>query len=205
MTTSPLRRPYEGFVVVELADDPSGEMTGLQFVNLGADVIKVEPPAGAPSRHVGPFVDDRPDTDGSLAFWYYNGGKRSVVLDLTAADGRVELQHLLAGADVFISAVHPTRLRQLDLDLAAIAADNDRLVVVSITDFGLTGPWAEYRSSRPGRIGHEWPADHVRLRRPLHPADPARAATRRSTPRPASPTRPRCSACCSAARTAGAD
>ena len=60
-------------------------MTGLQFVQLGADVIKVEPPEGAPSRHSGPFVDDQPDPDRSLAYWYYNGGKRSVVVDL---DGR---------------------------------------------------------------------------------------------------------------------
>ena len=65
-------------------------MTGLQFVNLGAEVIKVEPPDGAPSRHVGPFVDDQPDPDRSLAYWYYNGGKRSVVVDLESDDGRAD-------------------------------------------------------------------------------------------------------------------
>ena len=139
--------PYGGLTVVELSDDPSGEMTGMQFVQLGADVIKVEPPAGAPSRHTGPFVDDEPDPDRSLAYWYYNGGKRSVVVDLERDGGRADLDRLLATADVFVIAVHPRRLRDLGLDLAEIAAAHPRLIVVSITDFGLTGPWADYRSS----------------------------------------------------------
>lgn len=139
--------PYDGLTVVELSDDPSGEMTGLQFVKLGATVIKVEPPEGAPSRHAGPFIDDRPDPDRSLEYWYYNGGKRSVVIDLEGDDGRADLDRLIATADVFVVAVHPRRLRLLGLDLAAIAAAHSRLIVVSITDFGLTGPWAEYQSS----------------------------------------------------------
>jgi benzylsuccinate CoA-transferase BbsE subunit len=139
--------PYAGLTVVELSDDPSGEMTGMQFVQLGGDVIKVEPPGGAPSRHTGPFVDDEPDPDRCLAYWYYNGGKRSVVVDLERDGGRADLDRLLAIADVFVIAVHPRRLRDLGLDLAEIAAAHQRLIVVSITDFGLTGPWAEYRSS----------------------------------------------------------
>ena len=74
----------------------------MQFVKLGADVIKVEPPAGAPSRHTGPFIDDEHDPDRSLAYWYYNGGKRSVVVDLERDGGRADLDRLLATADVFV-------------------------------------------------------------------------------------------------------
>ncbi len=139
--------PYDGLTVVELSDDPSGEMTALQFVKLGAKVIKVEPPGGAPSRHAGPFIDDKPDPDRSLEYWYYNGGKRSVVIDLESDGGCAELERLIATADVFVVAVHPRRLHALRLDLAAIAAAHSRLIVLSITDFGLTGPWAEYLSS----------------------------------------------------------
>jgi crotonobetainyl-CoA:carnitine CoA-transferase CaiB-like acyl-CoA transferase len=139
--------PYGGLTVVELSDDPSGEMTGLQLAKLGADVIKVEPPGGAPSRHAGPFVDDQPDPDRSLAYWFYNGGKRSVVLDLEGPEGMDGLTALLARADLFVIAVHPRRLRALGLDLGAVAAAHPRLIVVSITDFGLTGPWADYLSS----------------------------------------------------------
>jgi benzylsuccinate CoA-transferase BbsE subunit len=139
--------PYDGLKVIELANDPSGEMTGLQFVKLGAEVIKVEPPEGSPSRHAGPFIDDKPDPDRSLEYWYYNGGKRSVVIDLHSGGGRADLDRLIAAADVFVVAVHPRQLRALGLDLAAIAATHSRLIVVSITDFGLTGPWTEYQSS----------------------------------------------------------
>jgi crotonobetainyl-CoA:carnitine CoA-transferase CaiB-like acyl-CoA transferase len=139
--------PYGGLTVIELSDDPSGEMTGLQFVKLGAEVIKVEPPEGGRSRHTGPFVDDQPDPERSLAYWYYNGGKRSVVIDLEHEDGRLELDHLLSIADLFVVAVHPMRLDELGLDLGKIVAAHPRLIVVSITDFGLTGPWANYRSS----------------------------------------------------------
>lgn len=139
--------PFTGLRVVELADDPSGEMTGKQFVHLGADVIKLEPPEGAPSRHTGPFVDDVPDPERCLDYWYYNGGKRSVVVDLSSPEGHGALGRLLDGADVFVSAVHPQDLRRLGLDLNAIAAARPALIVVSITAFGLTGPWSNYLSS----------------------------------------------------------
>lgn len=137
--------PYAGLTVVELATDPAGEMTGLQFVNLGATVIKVEPPDGAPSRHSGPFAGDVADPDGSLAYWFYNGGKRSVVIDLADDGGR--LAELVAGADILISTLHPLELRRLDLDLQRLVDARPSLIVLSITPFGLTGPWAEFQSS----------------------------------------------------------
>ena len=142
-----LHQPYDGLTVVELATDPAGELTGLQFVHLGADVIKIEPPDGSPSRHTGPFVDDIADPERSLAHWYYNGGKRSVVVDLADDDGRGTFDSLLVDADILISTLHPLELRRLGLDLQAVVDANPRLIVVSITPFGLTGPWADYQSS----------------------------------------------------------
>jgi crotonobetainyl-CoA:carnitine CoA-transferase CaiB-like acyl-CoA transferase len=139
--------PFAGLRVVELADDPSGEMVGLQFTHLGAEVVKVEPPEGAPSRHVGPFAGDEPDPERSLGHWYYNGGKRSVVVDLTSPDGHAELGRLLDDADIFVSAVHPRDLRRLGVDLRALADARPSLIVVSITAFGLTGPWSDYVAS----------------------------------------------------------
>jgi benzylsuccinate CoA-transferase BbsE subunit len=140
-------RSYDGLVAVELATNPAGEMTGLQLVHLGARVIKVEPPAGAPSRHVGPFVDDVPDPERSLAHWYYNGGKESVVVDLDQQAGIDQLERLLAGADLFVVTLQPRELRERGIDLDALEARHPRLVVVSITPFGLTGPWADHHSS----------------------------------------------------------
>lgn len=139
--------PFSGLRVVELANGPAGELTALHFVHLGAEVVKIEPPEGAPSRHIGPFVDDTPDVEKSLNYWYYNGGKQSTVVDLASAAGRAVFDDLLKDADVFILEGHPHEFRELDLDPSAIAARHKRLIVVSITPFGLTGPWADYLSS----------------------------------------------------------
>lgn len=134
--------PYSGLRVVELAGDPSGEHVGKLLADLGADVLKIEPEEGSPTRRIGPFAGDRPDPDRSLTFWFHNTGKRSAVL---ASPGDLEL--LLADADVFLVTMRPAELAQAGLDLAALRAQHPRLVIVSVTPFGLTGPWADYRSS----------------------------------------------------------
>jgi len=146
---SALPTPYEGLRVVELAVDPAGEMTGAQFAHLGAEVVKVEPPGGAPSRHTGPWAGDEPGPERSLAHWYYNGNKASVVLDLEADEGRAAFDRLLGTADLLVSSLHPRDLRRVGLDLRALVASDafPSLVVVSITPFGLTGPWADHVSS----------------------------------------------------------
>lgn len=146
-TTPTAAAPLTGVRVVELSTDPAGEMTGLQLANVGAEVIKVEPPTGAPSRHTGPFVGGIADPEKSLAYWYYNVGKRSVVLDVHEAEDREHLDTLLAGADVFVCTLHPLELDAIGLDLAALADRHPRLVVVSITPFGLTGPWRNHLAS----------------------------------------------------------
>src|SRR5262245_63204992 len=98
---------FDHLTVVELATDPAGEMVGKVLAEMGADVVKIEPPAGAPSRSVGPFVTGRTDGDHSLSFWYYNTNKRSAVLDYSTPAGRDELLSLLAGADVCITTLRP--------------------------------------------------------------------------------------------------
>src|ERR1043166_8502452 len=70
-----------GIRVIELADELA-EYCGLTLAGLGADVVKVEPPGGSPTRRIGPFYQDRVDPEGSLFFWQYNRGKRSIELDL---------------------------------------------------------------------------------------------------------------------------
>lgn len=139
--------PYEGLKVIEVTTDPAGEMTGLQLVHFGADVLKIEPPGGAPSRHAGPFVGDVANVEQSVSHWYYNGGKRSAVIDLDTDAGRAAFDTLVAGADVLVTTLHPRELRRLDLDLAAVSAACPSLIVVSITPYGLTGPWADHQSS----------------------------------------------------------
>lgn len=149
-SSAPLRpgqAPYSGVRVVELANDPAGEMLGLQLANMGADVTKIEPPEGSNSRHTGPFVDDVEDPDRSLEFWYYNVGKRSVVLDYAELAGLASFERLLADADVLVTSLHPTELGRYGLDLNALGRAHPDLVIVSVTPFGLTGPWADRLSS----------------------------------------------------------
>jgi crotonobetainyl-CoA:carnitine CoA-transferase CaiB-like acyl-CoA transferase len=139
--------PYSGLRVIELGGELSSEMAGMQLVNMGAEVIKVEPPGGTLSRHMGPWVDDTPDPERSLSYWYYNSGKRSVLLDVTRAEHRRALERLLDQADVLLTSLHPTELRDLTIDLAALSESRPSLIVVSVTPFGLTGPWADRQSS----------------------------------------------------------
>lgn len=133
--------------MLELATDPAGELIGLQLANMGAEVIKVEPPQGAPSRHSGPFVDDVVDPERSLAYWYYNVGKRSMVLDLAESGDRATFDQMLRDTDVLVSSLHPLELRRIDLDLETLREHHGDLVVASVTPFGLSGPWAERASS----------------------------------------------------------
>ena len=134
--------------VIELADDPGGEFAGKLLADLGADVVKIEPPGGVPARRIGPVVDGRDgDQDASLHFWTYNTSKRSVVLDDTSLEGRQLRDELIGTADVLITTWTPRQLAERGLDFDAQLDERPGLVILSVTPFGLTGPWAEYHSS----------------------------------------------------------
>jgi crotonobetainyl-CoA:carnitine CoA-transferase CaiB-like acyl-CoA transferase len=123
--------------VLDLTDD-RGHLAAFILGGLGADVILVEPPEGSPARRIGPFAGGEDHPERSLTFWAWNRGKRSVVLDLTAADGIAALQRLAAGADVVITSGPPP------VDLDALRAANPALITVSVTAFGETGPKAAW-------------------------------------------------------------
>ncbi|HEX7761017.1 MAG TPA: CoA transferase [Caulobacteraceae bacterium] len=142
-----LPHPLTGLTVVELAEDPAGEYVGRLLAEMGARVIKVEPPGGSPSRAVGPFAKGQSGPDASLNFWFYNSNKASVTLDLAGRDGLAPLKALLGRADIFISTLQPRALAALGLDLESLTEAFPRLIVLSVTAFGLTGPWADYKSS----------------------------------------------------------
>lgn len=136
-----------GLKVVEIADDIGGEFTGLLLAQQGAEVVKLEPVEGSPTRRVGPFAKGRPGPETSLNFWYYNSNKQSVTADLAAPGGRAALARMLADADIFVTTLQPAALKAAGLDLAALCEAHPRLIVLSVTPFGLTGPWADYKSS----------------------------------------------------------
>ncbi len=138
--------PLAGLRVLELADE-KGQFCGKLLGDLGADVVKIEPPGDEPCRHVGPFLDDRPHPERSLSFWYYNTSKRGITLNLTTADGRALFRRLAAGADVILETFRPGYLASLGLGYEALRADNPALVMCALTPFGQTGPWRDYLSA----------------------------------------------------------
>ncbi|MEX1022122.1 MAG: CoA transferase [Dehalococcoidia bacterium] len=131
--------------VIELADRHTA-LCGKLLADMGADVVLVEPPGGAPHRLRGPFLG-APDPSRGARFVYENAGKRSVTADLQEEAGRESLHDLLAEADFFIEGTKPGALEALGLGYESLAERHPRLIVVSITDFGQDGPWAAHEAT----------------------------------------------------------
>ncbi|HIF99037.1 MAG TPA: CoA transferase [Myxococcales bacterium] len=136
-------QPLSGLRVVDLADE-KGELCGRLLADLGAEVIRVEPPEGAFSRRLPPFA---PDGETSLYFGFRNAGKRSRVMDIKTEQGRAALEELLADADILIESEHPGSLAALGLAPPEILGRHPQLVITSISDFGQEGPYADYQST----------------------------------------------------------
>lgn len=135
-----------GVRVLDLAEE-GGAYCGKLLADMGADVIKIEPPGGAPMRRIGPFHADAPDPNGSVFFWHYNTSKRSVTLDLAIPPDRTRFLELSQTTDLIIETAPPGHLDTLGLGYATLSARNPRLTLVSITPFGQTGPYRNYRGS----------------------------------------------------------
>ena len=138
--------PLSGLRVLEMADE-KGQFCGKLMGDLGADVIKIEPPGGERTRSVGPFLDDIPHPDRSLYFWHYNTSKRGITLDLNTGDGRELFKKLVATADVVLETRPPGYLPGLGLGYEELSAINPGLIMCSLTPFGQTGPWRDYLAS----------------------------------------------------------
>ena len=146
-TRSPERKGFFFDIkVLELADH-RGEFCGKLMAGAGADVVKVEPPSGSPTRRIGPFYKDEEEPERSLHFWHYNHGKRGVTLDVTKPGGQKLLRDLVPRFDVIIETFPPGYLEGLGLGYAALSALNPRLVMASITPFGQSGPRRDWKSS----------------------------------------------------------
>ena len=142
----PAQGVFSGLRVIELADEQA-EYCGMTMAALGAEVIKVEPPGGSPTRRIGPFHEDRPDPERSLFFWTYNRGKRSITLDLDSSDDRDVLRSLLLTADVFLEATPAGELARVGLDPDSLRRETPSLITARMTPFGDDGPWAHFKAS----------------------------------------------------------
>lgn len=138
---------YGDIVVLDLSSTVRGMHCAKMFGDYGAEVILVEPVSGGAARRVGPFAAGREDRETSLHFIHHNRNKKSVALNLETARGRELLRELARGADLLIEDWPVGALEALGLGFAQLHAFNPRLVVCSITGFGQTGPYAEYKTS----------------------------------------------------------
>lgn len=129
--------PLAGIKVLDLSRLVAGNMLSLQLADFGADVVKIEPPVGDPLREW--------KEDGLSLFWKtYGRNKRSVVLNLRETADREALWALIEGADVLIENYRPGTLEQMGFGPELLLARNPDLVVVRISGFGQTGPYAEF-------------------------------------------------------------
>jgi crotonobetainyl-CoA:carnitine CoA-transferase CaiB-like acyl-CoA transferase len=124
-----------------------GLLCGQMLGDMGADLIKVEPPGGSDARRIGPFYKDATDPNRSLYWWAYNRNKRSITLDVERDAGRDLLRRLVERADFLIESQNPGYLAQRGLGFTDLARVNPALVYVSITPFGQDGPKASYADS----------------------------------------------------------
>ena len=147
----PFQAPAEGVLlppnrVLDLTG-PEGVFCGKLLADYGAEVIKVEPPTGDVTRQRPPFISDVPGIERSSYFLFYNTNKKSVTIDLETSEGQVVFKKLAASADVLIESFPVNYMQSLGLDYDSLRQVNPGLIMASITPFGQTGPWKDYKST----------------------------------------------------------
>jgi crotonobetainyl-CoA:carnitine CoA-transferase CaiB-like acyl-CoA transferase len=175
--------------IVECATGVAAPFCTRVLADFGAEVVKVEPPAGDPTRHQGPFRNDTPDPEGSGLFAFLNGGKQSVLLPSAArADWLCERA---ASADLLVTNLSLAERTEWELDLAALRAANPRLVTLHLSPLGERGAFSGHRAyeinvcavsassvilGEPGRPPLHFPFNLAALQTGLHGAAAAMAA-----------------------------
>jgi crotonobetainyl-CoA:carnitine CoA-transferase CaiB-like acyl-CoA transferase len=133
--------------VIELCNFVCGPYCAKLLADLGAEVIKIEPPGvGDESRRRGPFLNDTPNPETSGLFLYLNTNKLSITLDIKTTTGRNILKELIKQSDILVEDNPPELMQKLGLTYAELKKINPRLVMTSITPFGQTGPYRDYKA-----------------------------------------------------------
>jgi CoA:oxalate CoA-transferase len=141
-------RALDDLKVVEFAQMVSGPMCGKMFADMGAEVIKIEPPGvGDEARRHRPFAGDTPHPEKSGFFLYLNTSKKSITLNPATPSGAEVFRKLVADADILIENHRPGYMESLRLGYESLKSINPRLIVVSITPFGQTGPYRDWKGN----------------------------------------------------------
>jgi crotonobetainyl-CoA:carnitine CoA-transferase CaiB-like acyl-CoA transferase len=136
----------EPYRVLDLTQ-ATGWTCGKLLADLGADVIKIEPPGGDLDRRIGPFYRDEPHPERSLTWFAAHTNKRGITLNLETADGQVLWRVLAREADFVVESFPPGFMDQRGIGFRQLSELNPRLIWTSITPFGQSGPYAHYRAS----------------------------------------------------------
>ncbi len=176
----PAEGPLANLSVVELADGTAGPYTAKLLGDFGAEVVKIETPAGDSTRRRGPFPDGKPDPEASGLYLYLNINKYGVSIDIDDPAGRAWVDRLLDRADVFVSNLQRNVLECAQLDPETVRKRHPRLVVTTISPFGDSGPWAQRKGDELvtfamsgmayGTPGMPDAADDLDREPPLHPS-----------------------------------
>jgi CoA:oxalate CoA-transferase len=140
--------PLGDIRVLDLSEDIAGPFCSKLFAGLGAEVIKIERPgSGDVSRHTGPSLGATPHPEQSALFLYLNTGKKSITLDVTSPTGAVILRRLAQDCDILVESFPPGDLDRRDLGYAALEPLNPGLIYTSVTAFGQSGPYRDFKGS----------------------------------------------------------
>ena len=137
-------RPLEGVRVLDFTRVLSGPHATRMLADLGAEVIKVEPPMGDLTRFATPRINSQ-----SSYFTQQNVGKKNISLDMTKPEAVEILKQLIARCDVVIENFRPGVMKKMGLDYEALRSSNPRLIYASISGYGATGPWVTRRAYAP--------------------------------------------------------
>jgi len=135
-----------GMRVLDLADE-KGFVCGKILADLGAEVIKVEKPGGDSSRMIPPFYKEEPHPEMSFYWWAYNLNKKGVTLNIKDREGQELLRQLVKTADAIVETFPPGFLDKYKLGYSSLQRTNPRIIMLSITPFGQTGPYKDYKTS----------------------------------------------------------
>jgi len=137
----------EGVKVLDLTHHITGPYCTKLLADFGADVVKIERPQGDPARSIPPYFHDEAGLDRSLLFLYLNTSKQGVTLNLKTREGREILKKLAGQADILVENFSPRVMPSLGLDYQTLKKINPSLVMVSISNFGQSGPYSGYKAT----------------------------------------------------------
>ena len=138
--------PLQPYRVLDLTDE-KGSFCGKILGDFGADVIKIEKPGGDPSRNRGPFYHNIPHPERSLHWFACNTNKRSITLNIESLDGLEIFKRLIKGTDFIIESSHPGYMEEIGLNYTILERINPGIIMVSISPFGQTGPYRDWKGS----------------------------------------------------------